>query len=425
MKSSLSKVMHPVAGLPMVRHVLATSESLGASRVVVVVAPTMDDVRAAVAPFPCAVQSEALGTGHAVKAAQDALADFDGLVIVLYGDTPLVRTESLQRMIERQRETQADIVVSGFEPDQAGSYGRLVTDEQGDLLKIVEAADASEAEKEIRLCNGGMMLFKSDKLWSLLAGLKNENAKGEYYLTDCIEAVNNAGGKAVVSLMPTEDVMGVNTRVQLAEAEAVMQCRLRERAMLSGVTMTDPASVFLSVDTRFGRDVTVGPNVVFGAGVTVGDRVDIKPFCHIEQAEIEADAQIGPYARLRPGAKIGAQAHIGNFVEIKKSEVARGAKVNHLSYIGDAMVGEKTNIGAGTITCNYDGYHKFRTEIGAGVFVGSNTALVAPVKIGDGALIAAGSTITKDIEPDGMGVARGKQMNLDGAAKKYRDTRSK
>lgn len=420
MRSALPKVMHPVAGCPMVKHVVAACEAIAAEKIVVVIAPEMDDVRDAVKPHQCVLQGVPLGTGDAVKAARTALDGFQGNILVLFGDTPLLSAAVLQKFETRQQETGAAIVVGGFVPSEAGAYGRLVVRADGQLEAIVEAADATPVQKEIRLCNGGIMLFQASQLWPLLDQLRNDNAKGEFYLTDCIALAAKAGHKVAVTEMPVDDVMGINTRLQLAEAEKLMQKRLREQHMLAGVTMTDPDSVFLSIDTVIGRDVTIGPNVIFGSGVTVGDHVDIKPFCHFEKVSIGAGAQIGPFARLRPDSAIGEGAHIGNFVEIKKSRVAAGAKINHLTYIGDATVGEKTNIGAGTITCNYDGFNKSHTEIGANVFIGSNTALVAPVKIASGALVAAGSTITQDVPADALAIARERQQNIEGKARSFR-----
>lgn len=420
MRSALPKVMHSVAGLPMVKHVVRACESLSPDKIVVVVAPDMQDVREEVAPYTCAVQDVARGTGDAVKSARESLRDFTGNVIVLFGDTPLLSVEALQKLIDRQKETTASIVVGGFVPPDAGAYGRLVVRSDGQLEAIVEAADATPEQKAITLCNGGIMLFQAQKLWSMLDRLRNDNAKGEYYLTDCIAMAAQAGDKVAVTEMPVDDVMGINTRVQLAQAEKIMQARLRNQHMLAGVTMTDPDTVFLCADTKIGRDVTIGPNVVFGEGVTIADNVEIRAFCHFEKVSVGAGSIIGPFARLRPGTEIGEGVHIGNFVEIKKSSIADGTKINHLSYIGDAVVGSKTNIGAGTITCNYDGFNKFRTQIGDGVFVGSNTALVAPVSVGSGALIGAGSTITDNVPPDALAIARQRQMTLEGKAKSFR-----
>lgn len=421
MKSDLPKVMHPVASQPMIKHVLAAAAALLPEQIVVVVAPGMDVVEKAVAPNPCAVQPKALGTGDAVKAAKKALGGFDGDILVLFGDAPLLTPETLHGMRAKRAETGAAIVVAGFTPENPAAYGRLIVDAKGHLTAIVETADATPEQKQVRLCNGGIMLFAGGALWPLLDQLRDDNAKKEFYLTDCIQLARAEGKVCAVAEMPADEVLGVNSRVELAEAEQLMQQRLRTRAMLGGVTMTDPATVYLSADTTFGRDVTVGPNVVFGPGVEVGDRVEIRAFCHLEQARVETGAIIGPYARLRPGTLVGAESHIGNFVELKNASTGKGAKINHLSYIGDASVGSKANIGAGTITCNYDGFRKHHTEIGVEAFVGSNSALVAPVKIGDGAYIGAGSVITNEVPANTLAVARGRQSIIDDWATRFRE----
>lgn len=423
MKSDLPKVLHPVAHMPMIRHVLTACEHASAQKVVVVVAPDMAAVESAVAPHSCATQATPMGTGDAVKAARKSLENFRGDIAVLFGDTPLVTSKTLSKLLARRRETGAAIVVAGFRPADPFGYGRLALDAQGGLLEIVEEKDASDAQRAITLCNGGAMLFDAEKLWPLLDKLGNKNAKGEYYLTDCIALARRNGLSCAVAEIPAEEVLGVNTRVDLAQAEALMQSRLRRKAMLDGVSMQAPETVFLAADTVLGRDVTVGPHVVFGPRVVVGDHVEIRAFCHLEGAKIASGALIGPYARLRPGANIAENAHIGNFVEIKKAEIGASAKINHLSYIGDAIVGAKTNIGAGTITCNYDGFNKFQTVIGAGVFVGSDTSLVAPVTVGDGAIIGAGSVITQNVPEDAIAIARGKQTNLEKRAARFRASR--
>ncbi len=429
MKSALPKVMHPVAGRPMVLHVLETAAALSPDKTVVVAGPDMDELAALVATHDLApavaVQTERLGTGHAVMAARDTLSDFDGTVMVLYGDTPLIEAETLTALRDARTAAKADVAVLGFRPLDPGAYGRLITDEAGELVEIVEARDASEDQLLVDLCNSGVMAIDGAKLSGLLDGLTNDNAKGEYYLTDIIALARAAGGRCVVVEGDEEEFLGINSRAELADAEDLMQNRLRRAALDGGRTLIDPATVYFSWDTQLGRDVTVGPNVVFGSGVTVADNVEIRAFCHIEGASVAEGAIIGPFARLRPGAEIGEDAHIGNFVEIKNATIAAGAKANHLSYIGDATVGAKANIGAGTITCNYDGYTKSLTEIGAGAFIGSNTALVAPVKVGDGAVIGAGSVITRDVEPDALAVTRSEQKSVPGWAKKQRDRKGR
>ncbi|MGE0108530.1 MAG: bifunctional UDP-N-acetylglucosamine diphosphorylase/glucosamine-1-phosphate N-acetyltransferase GlmU [Bdellovibrionales bacterium] len=421
MKSSLPKVLHKIAGSPMIAHVICAAQEAGASQIIPVIAPAMDDVRAVTAPYECAIQKEPLGTGDAVKAARGPLNDFQGHIMVLFGDTPLIKGTSLETLLDRKNATSAAMVVSSFTPDDPASYGRLMINDVGELEGIVEAADATPEQLCIKSCNGGIMLFDSVLLWQLLEQLGNNNAKGEYYLTDCVALARARGQKVVTAELDTQDTSGVNTRIQLAESEKEMQKRLRHAAMEAGVTMQDPDSVFLCPDTKFGRDVVIEPHVVFGPHVTVGDNVTIRAFSHIEGATIDEGAIIGPYARLRPDTHICKNAKVGNFVEVKKATLEEGAKVNHLSYIGDARVGSRSNIGAGTITCNYDGFNKSKTDIGEGVFIGSNSALVAPVKIGDGAFIAAGSTITKDIPAEALALARAPQDNKDGLAKRLRE----
>ncbi|GLQ07011.1 bifunctional protein GlmU [Sneathiella chinensis] len=421
MKSSKAKVLHQIAGRPMISHLLSTVDEMQPARKIVVVAPHMDDVRAEVAPAETAIQPEALGTGSAVAAALPALEGFDGSVLVLFGDCPLITLETLQDMaagLEGDDNTAA--VILGFEPEDPAEYGRLVVAEDGTLDAIVEYADASEAERAIRICNSGVMAIRGRHLKDLITSIDNNNAKNEYYLTSIVEIAKAKGLTCKVAMGDEEELLGVNNRVQLAEAEAVVQKRWRVSAMMGGATLIDPASVFLSHDTRLGRDVVIEPNVVFGPGVVVGDGVRIKAHSHIEGAVIGNGAQVGPFARLRPGAVLAEDVKIGNFVEIKKSDLEKGAKVSHLSYIGDARVGAEANIGAGTITCNYDGYDKYRTDIGKGAFIGSNTALVAPVVIGDGAIVGAGSTVARDVEADALALVRAEQVHKQGWAERFR-----
>ncbi len=421
MKSALPKVLHSIAGRPMINHLLDTAASLSPARVVVVVGPGQDDVAQAVAPHPTVVQGDRLGTGHAVACAREALAGFDGDVLVLYGDTPLLTAETLHRMLEQRRsEIMPAVVVLGFRPDNPGEYGRLVVGELGSLELIVEHREATPAQRALPLCNSGVMCIDGRRLFGLLDRVSNDNAKGEYYLTDIVALARADGIACGYVEGAADELVGVNSRVELAEAEAILQGRLRRKAMEGGATLIDPASVFFSWDTETGRDVIVGPNVVFGPGAMIGDGVEIRAFCHIEGARVAAGATVGPFARLRPGAEIGVDAHIGNFVEVKKAVVEDGAKINHLTYIGDARVGAGANIGAGTITCNYDGFIKSFTDIGAHAFIGSNTALVAPVRVGEGAVVGAGSVITRDIAPGALAVARGNQMELSGWADKHR-----
>jgi bifunctional UDP-N-acetylglucosamine pyrophosphorylase/glucosamine-1-phosphate N-acetyltransferase len=426
MKSDVPKVLHPVAGLPMVGHVLAALTGIEPKITMVVVAPGMEAVADAVAPALTAVQERPLGTADAVCSALSALGDFDGDILVLCGDAPLIKSETLARLAAARRGAgDPAAVVLGMVAKDPGEYGRLVTDESGGLARIVEHHEASAAERAIDLCNAGAYAFDGKRLSGYLSRIGNNNAKGEFYLTDVI-ALARADGACVAVVKADEDeTMGINSRIDLARAEQIMQERLRVRAMEEGATLLNPETVHFSFDTKLGRDVTIGPNVFFGPGVIIGDRVDIRANCHIEGARVEEGAIIGPFARLRPGAQIGSGARIGNFVEVKQATIGDGAKVNHLAYIGDAAVGEKANIGAGTITCNYDGFEKARTEIGKGAFIGSNSSLVAPVVIGDGAIVGAGSVITGDITSGSLALSRTVQKERPGWADALRARKRK
>jgi bifunctional UDP-N-acetylglucosamine pyrophosphorylase/glucosamine-1-phosphate N-acetyltransferase len=421
MRSDLPKILHPVAGLPMLGHVLRAATSLSPERIVVVVGPEMDAVAQCAAPHSIVVQKLQRGTADAVRAAEDTLKDFKGDVLVLFGDTPLVTEEALRAMLDVRANRKAAIVVAAFTPDDSAAYGRVVTDATGQVTAIIETLDATAEQKNITLCNGGMMLLAAPQMWALLAQIKNENAKCEYYLTDIVALAHQAGMITAAATIPPEAVMGVNDRVELSVVEGLMQQRLRRQAMRNGATLEMPDTVYLSYDTVLGRDVVVGANVVFATGVVVDDKARIRPFCHLEGVQVGQGAIIGPFARLRPGSKLGAGAHVGNFVELKNAAVGAGSKINHLSYIGDAVVGAESNIGAGTITCNYDGYRKHQTKIGDKCFIGSNTSLVAPVEIGSGAFVGAGSVITNNVPPDTLAVARGRQVNLENWAARYRD----
>ena len=431
MKSALPKVMHRIAGRSMIGHVLANLAPLGCQASVVVVAPGMDQVAAEVAPWPTALQTDQLGTGHAVGCARQALGGaagdtFPDTVLVLYGDSPFITTATLTRLVERRAAADNPaVVVLGMRLEDPAKYGRLVVDGQGHLARIVEWKEASDTERAITLCNSGVMAIDGTVLWSLIERIGNQNAKGEYYLTDIVALARQDGRGCAVVEAPADELLGVNSRAELALAEALFQNRRRAQAMEDGATLTDPKSVFFAADTKLGRDVVIGPNVVFGPGVSIADGVEIRAFCHIEGARIASGAVIGPFARLRPGTVIGPEAHVGNFVEVKNSLLGQGAKANHLSYLGDTDVGARANIGAGTITCNYDGYMKARTEIGAEAFIGSNSALVAPVKIGHGAIVGAGSVITRDVEADAIAVARGEQVSRAGRARDFRAQRLK
>ncbi|HEY0115613.1 MAG TPA: bifunctional UDP-N-acetylglucosamine diphosphorylase/glucosamine-1-phosphate N-acetyltransferase GlmU [Allosphingosinicella sp.] len=424
MKSDLHKVLHPIAGRPMLEHLLASVEALGCERKVVVVGSGREQVEPLVHAHggSVAVQEPQHGTGHAVLQAREALAGFAGDVLILYGDVPLVGTGTMRRMLERLAEADAPAAaVLGFRPADALRYGRVIAGAGGRIEKMVEYKDASDAERAIDLCNSGMMAVGAADLWPLLERVGNDNAAGEYYLPDIVMIATAHGRASVVVETDEQEVAGVNSRAELADVEAQWQRRRRGEMMAEGVSLIAPETVWFSHDTSIGRDTIVEPNVVFGPGVTIGERVRIKAFSHIEGASIADDAEIGPYARLRAGTEIGPRAKVGNFVETKKARLGPGAKASHLTYLGDTEVGEGANIGAGTITCNYDGYFKYGTRIGAGAFIGSNSALVAPVKIGDGAIVGAGSVITSDVEADSLGVARGKQQAYAGWATRFRE----
>ncbi|HEX2752950.1 MAG TPA: bifunctional UDP-N-acetylglucosamine diphosphorylase/glucosamine-1-phosphate N-acetyltransferase GlmU [Alphaproteobacteria bacterium] len=426
MKSAVPKPLHPLAGRAMVQHVIAAAEGLNPDKIVVVIGADMPDMADAVKPHSTAVQAVANGTGGAALAAKDALAGFDGDILIVFGDTPLVTTATLQRMVDIRRQFPAiGLTFSGMRPADAGRYGRMVLDDDGTLKKIVEFKDATAEEKAITLCNGGIVAADGAKLFDWLAQIGNDNAQGEYYLTDLPPIARKDNRQTHVVEVDAAELAGANTRIELADLERALQKRLRDMHMLNGATLVDPDSVFFSHDTVIGQDVTIGPNVVFGEGVTVADNVEILPFCHIEGATIAENAVIGPYARLRPGSRIGDGAKVGNFVETKNTTLGKGAKANHLTYLGDADIGDKTNIGAGTITCNYDGFLKYKTTVGSEAFIGSNTALVAPVTIGQGAIIGAGSTITQDVPDNALGITRAPQINKDGWAPEFRQKKMK
>jgi bifunctional UDP-N-acetylglucosamine pyrophosphorylase / glucosamine-1-phosphate N-acetyltransferase len=423
MRSDLPKVMHRIANRPMIEHVLAAAAALAPARTVVVVAPDMPTVAKLVAPAETAVQEKQLGTAHAVAAARNQLAGFAGDILVLYGDAPLVTTATLEALLAERRRTGAAAVFLGMRPAEPGAYGRLVLAKDGSLLKIVEANDCTAEERAITLCNAGPLAVDGKHLFALLDNIGTANAKGEHYLTDLVGVARARGMTCRVVEASADEMLGVNSRADLALAEAALQRRLRAAMMAAGVTLTAPETVHFSADTRIGRDSVVGPFVVFGPGVTIGEAVEIPAFCHITGAIIGDRASIGPFARVRPGAELAAGVHLGNFVEVKNSRLEAGVKANHLAYIGDSHIGAETNVGAGTITCNYDGIEKFRTEIGKGVFVGTNVSLVAPVAIGDGAIIAAGSVITGDVPADALAIARGQQVIKPGRAGDWRASR--
>lgn len=424
MKTALPKVMHRLAGRMMIEHVLANLSPLKCDPVVVVIGPSMEDLAAAVAPNPTVVQERQLGTGHAVLAAKPILGEFAGDVLVVFGDCPFISPDTISRMLTRRRAAdEPAVVVLGMRPADPAEYGRLMVDENGMLEAIVEHRDATPAQRSIALCNSGVMAIDGRRMFGLLQRVGNSNAKGEYYLTDIVGIARSDGANCAVVEAPADELIGINSRAELAAAEAILQDRLRAQVMAAGATLTDPKSVFLAADTKLGRDVVVGPNVVFGPGVTVDDGAEIKAFCHIEGSRIARGATVGPFARLRPGTAIGEKARIGNFVEAKNATLGPGAKANHLTYLGDASVGAGANIGAGTITANYDGFNKHRTDIGAEASIGSNSVLVAPVSIGRGAMVAAGSVITQNVSPDALALARGRQQEKQAWAAKFRESK--
>ncbi|MCT8328521.1 bifunctional UDP-N-acetylglucosamine diphosphorylase/glucosamine-1-phosphate N-acetyltransferase GlmU [Albidovulum sediminis] len=415
MNSDLPKVLHKVAGAPLLHHAMAAGAALAPERVVVVAGHGAEAVEKAALAFDDTVatvrQDQQLGTGHAVAQALPALEGFEGTVIVLYGDTPFIRPETLDAMLV----SGADVTVLGFQAADPGRYGRLIAN-GGALERIVEYKDATEAERAITLCNSGVVAVEARLLAELVGGLTNDNAAGEYYLTDIVAAARVRGLEARVVTCDEGETMGVNTRAELARAEAAFQTRARAEALETGVTMTAPETVFFALDTVVGRDATIGAHVVFGPGVTVESGAEILPFCHLEGCHISRGARVGPFARLRPGAELAEEVHVGNFVEIKNAILDEGVKVGHLTYLGDAHVGEHTNIGAGTVTCNYDGVMKHRTEIGAHAFIGSDTMLVAPVRVGARALTGSGSVITEDVPDGALAIGRARQVTKPGLA---------
>ncbi len=425
MKSDRHKVLHPVAGQAMLAHLLAAVDALGAAHRVVVVGAMGEQVRAAVAANGVTVvtQEPQLGTAHAVLQARTVLGGFAGDVLILYGDVPLVETATMRAMLDAlHADPVPAVAVLGFRPAEPGAYGRIVAAADHRIEKMVEYKDATAAERAMMLCNSGLMAVRSEDLWPLLDRVGNDNAARECYLPDIVMLAKADKRYSVVVETDAAEVTGVNSRAELAAMEDIWQQARREQAMADGVTLIAPETVWFSYDTVLGRDVTVEPNVWFGPGVTVADWVTIRAFSHIEGANIGAGAEIGPFARLRPGAELAEQVKIGNFVEVKKSRLGKGAKVNHLSYVGDSEVGERANIGAGTITCNYDGFAKHKTVIGEEAFIGSNSALIAPVTIGAGAIVGAGSAITSDVSPGALAVARGRQNERPGWAARFRES---
>ncbi len=423
MRSDTHKVLHPIGGRPMLMHLMSSLEALAPERRVVVVGDKAEQLRAALSgtDVRLAVQDPQLGTGHAVLQAADALDGFAGTVLILFGDVPLLSAESMGRLVDAvAKDNGPAIAVLGFRPPQPGAYGRIIAQADGTIDRMVEAKDATPEDLAVTLCNSGLMAVRGELLFPLLRGIGNANAASEYYLPDIVMLAADAGHRSIVLEGSADEVIGVNSRAELAEAEALFQARRRSEVMASGVTLVAPETVFFAHDTQIGRDSIVEPFVMFGSGVRTGDGVTIRAHSHIEGAEIGAGADIGPFARLRPGTILGEKAKIGNFVETKKAVFGPGAKANHLSYLGDAEIGAGANIGAGTITCNYDGFQKARTVIGNGAFIGSNSALVAPVAIGDGAIVGAGSTVTRDVEADALCLTRAEQIERPGWAARFR-----
>ncbi|MEE4199226.1 bifunctional UDP-N-acetylglucosamine diphosphorylase/glucosamine-1-phosphate N-acetyltransferase GlmU [Erythrobacter sp.] len=428
MKSELHKVLHPIAGRPMLHHLMASVAALSPTKQVVIVGAGREQVEEQLSEgAETCLQEPQLGTGHAVQQAREALGDHGGDVLVLYGDVPFVRGETMQAMLDRlHAEDAPKVVVLGFEPDDPSHYGRVIANADGRIAKMVEYKDASEEERACTLCNSGLMAARAADLFALLDRVGNDNAQGEYYLVDVVNVANEDGDTcAVISAEDPREVTGINSRAELAVAEAQWQELKREEAMAGGATLRAPETVFFSWDTELGQDVVIEPNVVFGPGVEVADDVHIKAFCHIEGARIASGAEVGPFARLRPGAVMEEGSFVGNFVEMKKATLGKGAKASHLSYIGDASVGANANIGAGTITCNYDGYFKYQTVIGERAFIGSNSALIAPVTIGADAIVAAGSAVTRDVGAGELRMVRGEQLVKQGWADRFHDTMKK
>ncbi len=425
MQSKRSKVLHEIGGQPMLDRVAGLAKSVAATRIICVVGQDNTDVRerAESLGLEIIIQEPQLGTGHAVLCAKSIFEGFIGDIAILYADTPLIRPKTLKSVFSTL-ENDCGVAVMGFETENPARYGRLV-ESNGKLEKIVEAKDASEEELQIKFCNSGVLAARSEDLFAALDLVGNDNAYGEYYLTDIVEIIKNKGKTAKAIRADEGEILGVNSREDLAKAENFFQKQQRTYFMQNGVTLKDPDTIWFSWDTKIAPDVVIGPNVVFGAGVEIETGAVIHPFCHIEGAKIGKNAQIGPFARLRPGADLAEKTKVGNFVEVKKSKIGKGSKISHLSYIGDAELGEGVNIGAGTITCNYDGFDKYKTIIEDGAFIGTNSSLVAPVKIGKGSYLGSGGVITKNVPKDSLAIARAKQSIIKNWAKRFRDKKSK
>ena len=424
MKSDLHKVLHPIAGRPMLEHLLASFDKLEPEHKVVVAGDRKEQLEAALANTDTiiVVQNEQLGTAHAALQARDALSGFDGTVIICFGDGPLLRAETIARLCaELEADDKPTVAVIGFRPIDPSAYGRIIADDAGRIVKMVEYKDASAEERSVTLCNSGVTAARSKDIWRLLDSVGNDNAAGEYYLPDVVMLAIAEGGVAKVIEADADEVVGINSRAELAAVEAIWQNRRRQQAMDEGASLIAPETMWFSWDTQVGRDVLIEPNVFFGPGVTVADNAKIRAFCHIEGASLGPNTEVGPYARLRPGVILEEKAKVGNFVEVKKSRLGKGAKANHLSYIGDADVGAGANIGAGTITCNYDGYFKYKTVIGERAFIGSNSSLIAPVRIGADAIVGAGSAVSRDVAAGELRLVRAEQLIKPGWADRFHD----
>ena len=426
MKSDLHKVLHPIAGRPMLMHLLGSFAELKPAAQIVVAGDRREQIEAALAgsDVETVVQEPQLGTAHAALMAKQALADFDGLVLVCFGDCPFLSADTVQRLCDALS-GKAKVAVLGFRPEDTAAYGRIIADVDGSVTKMVEHKDATDAQRAVNLCNSGVIVAHSDDMWRLLEAVGNDNAAGEYYLPDVATHAIEEGARVVVVETDADEVAGVNSRAELAEMEAKWQKRRRKAAMDDGASLIAPETVWFAADTVMGRDVLIEPNVFFGSGVSVADNVKIRANSHIEGAQIASGCEVGPFARLRPGTVLEEKAKIGNFVEVKKARFGKGAKANHLSYIGDADVGAGANIGAGTITCNYDGYFKYQTVIGDGAFIGSNSALIAPVKIGRDAIVAAGSAVSRDVADGELRMVRAEQLVKPGWADRFHDAMRK
>ena len=426
MNSQKPKVLHEIAGLPLVCHVIEAIKPLEPDNLVVVIAPDQEEIRGVVSPASIRIQEKSLGTGDAVKAGLSNLKNLCGTVLVAFGADPMITTSTLKRLISaREVVDPPDVVVLGFRTENPDRYGRLVLDTHGKLERIVEVSEAHTIDKPVELYNAGVMAVNGAKIIEFLEALSPENGKKEYYLTDIVRIALKKGGYAKVVEGEEEETLGVDSRADLAKAEAMMQVRLRMKMLNNGVTLVSPETTFLSHDTRIGRDTTIHPNVVIGKNVDIGESVEIKSFSHLEGATVSDEVVVGPYARLRPGTEIERGAKVGNFVEIKKAKIGKGTKVNHLSYVGDANVGQEVNIGAGTITCNFDGFKKHLTVIGDRAFIGSNTSLIAPVEVGENAIIGAGSTVTTSVDDNAISVVRGELKEIPNGAARFRTKRQR